>query len=169
MCHATAGSGPWNGLSEACRVIFREDGLRGFYRGCATNLLRTTPAAALTFTSFELIARALRKVAGNQLEDSSDSSLLVDDQQQQQQQLQIHPPQDVEQHHQQQQHFVQQFGQQQELEQQQRQLFRPPGSSGSSPMMVHTPLLHGGEQQQHHGLEVLARPRHIPAAQGKSL
>jgi hypothetical protein len=47
-------------------VIFREDGLRGFYRGCATNLLRTTPAAALTFTSFELIARALRKLAGEQ-------------------------------------------------------------------------------------------------------
>eukprot|EP00775_Hariotina_reticulata_P011121 gene11121-11275_t len=60
--HVT-GSGPWNGLSEACGVIFREDGLRGFYRGCATNLLRTTPAAALTFTSFELIARALRKLA----------------------------------------------------------------------------------------------------------
>jgi len=30
--------------------------------GCGTNLVRTTPAAALTFTSFELIARGLRKV-----------------------------------------------------------------------------------------------------------
>ncbi len=37
--------------------------MRGFYRGCATNLLRTTPAAALTFTSFELISRALRGLA----------------------------------------------------------------------------------------------------------
>ena len=44
------------------RTIWLEDGIRGFYRGCATNLLRTTPAAALTFTSFELIARALRGV-----------------------------------------------------------------------------------------------------------
>jgi hypothetical protein len=34
--------------------------MRGFYRGCGTNLLRTTPAAALTFTSFELIARWLK-------------------------------------------------------------------------------------------------------------
>jgi hypothetical protein len=31
--------------------------------GCLTNLLRTTPAAALTFTSFELIARGLRQVS----------------------------------------------------------------------------------------------------------
>lgn len=30
--------------------------------GCGTNLVRTTPAAALTFTSFELIARGLRQV-----------------------------------------------------------------------------------------------------------
>ena len=39
------------------------DGIRGFYRGCSTNLLRTTPAAALTFTSFELIAREMRSYA----------------------------------------------------------------------------------------------------------
>jgi hypothetical protein len=44
------------------RTIWLEDGIKGFYRGCATNLLRTTPAAALTFTSFELIARALRSL-----------------------------------------------------------------------------------------------------------
>lgn len=40
--------------------VMREDGVRGFYRGCTTNLVRTTPAAALTFTSYELIARTLR-------------------------------------------------------------------------------------------------------------
>lgn len=31
--------------------------------GCFTNLCRTTPAAAITFTSFELISRALKKFA----------------------------------------------------------------------------------------------------------
>jgi solute carrier family 25 folate transporter 32 len=51
---------------DACRTIMREDGIKGFYRGCATNLLRTTPAAALTFTSFELIARGLRRMAEQQ-------------------------------------------------------------------------------------------------------
>jgi hypothetical protein len=59
-----AGSGPVDGLLDACRTIFKEDGVKGFYRGCATNLLRTTPAAALTFTSFELIARCARQPAG---------------------------------------------------------------------------------------------------------
>jgi len=38
----------------------KDEGLRGFYRGCTTNLVRTTPAAALTFTSYEMIARNLR-------------------------------------------------------------------------------------------------------------
>lgn len=35
----------------------------GFYRGCLTNLLRTTPAAAVTFTSFEVINRRIREWA----------------------------------------------------------------------------------------------------------
>ncbi len=43
--------------------IIAHDGLPGFYRGCVTNLLRTTPAAALTFTSFELISRNLKTFA----------------------------------------------------------------------------------------------------------
>ena len=43
--------------------LWRAEGIRGFYRGCSANLLRTTPAAALTFTSFELIARELRRLA----------------------------------------------------------------------------------------------------------
>ena len=37
-----------------------ESGFLGFYQGCMTNLLRTTPAAAVTFTSFELINKRLR-------------------------------------------------------------------------------------------------------------
>jgi solute carrier family 25 folate transporter 32 len=48
--------------------IYHEEGVRGFYRGCTTNLLRTTPAAALTFTSFELISRHLKKMGARQRE-----------------------------------------------------------------------------------------------------
>ncbi|GIL51918.1 hypothetical protein Vafri_7830 [Volvox africanus] len=55
-----SGSGPLSGLREAVSAVWREDGIRGFYRGCAANLLRTTPAAAMTFTTFELVSRALR-------------------------------------------------------------------------------------------------------------
>ncbi|MEW5305742.1 MAG: hypothetical protein WDW36_008261 [Sanguina aurantia] len=58
-----AGSGPVGGMMLAFKTIHAEDGIRGFYRGCATNLLRTTPAAAVTFTSFELISRTLRAAA----------------------------------------------------------------------------------------------------------
>ena len=31
----------------------KEDGVRGLYRGLAANLLRTTPAAAITFLTYE--------------------------------------------------------------------------------------------------------------------
>lgn len=58
-----SGSGPLSGFSEVCRLILKEDGIKGFYRGCATNLLRTTPAAAVTFTSFELLKRGLTQLA----------------------------------------------------------------------------------------------------------
>ena len=43
--------------------IWAADRLKGFYKGCGTNLLRTTPAAALTFTSFELIQRHIKVYA----------------------------------------------------------------------------------------------------------
>eukprot|EP01025_Chloroclados_australasicus_P027861 TRINITY_DN2756_c1_g1_i3.p2 TRINITY_DN2756_c1_g1~~TRINITY_DN2756_c1_g1_i3.p2 ORF type:complete len:375 (-),score=28.36 TRINITY_DN2756_c1_g1_i3:575-1699(-) len=56
------GAGPFSGLLPTCRKIYLADGIRGFYRGCTTNLVRTTPAAAVTFTSFELIARALKAI-----------------------------------------------------------------------------------------------------------
>jgi solute carrier family 25 folate transporter 32 len=38
---------------------YHEEGLRGFYRGMATNLLRVTPACAITFTTYELISKTL--------------------------------------------------------------------------------------------------------------
>lgn len=54
------GAGAFSGFYRTCAHILREDGMSGFYRGCVTNLVRTTPAAAVTFTSFELINRRLR-------------------------------------------------------------------------------------------------------------
>ncbi|CAL0300238.1 unnamed protein product [Lupinus luteus] len=49
----------YSGATDCIRKIFQQEGLSGFYRGCAINLLRTTPAAAITFTSFEMINRFL--------------------------------------------------------------------------------------------------------------
>lgn len=47
------------GVTDCVRKVFQHEGISGFYRGCATNLLRTTPAAMITFTSFEMIHRSL--------------------------------------------------------------------------------------------------------------
>lgn len=49
----------YSGVADCIRKVYKQDGVRGFYRGCATNLLRTTPAAVITFTSFEMIHRFL--------------------------------------------------------------------------------------------------------------
>ncbi|KAG7030206.1 Nicotinamide adenine dinucleotide transporter 1, chloroplastic, partial [Cucurbita argyrosperma subsp. argyrosperma] len=49
----------YSGVTDCVKKVFQQDGLPGFYRGCAANLLRTTPAAAITFTSFEMIHRSL--------------------------------------------------------------------------------------------------------------
>ncbi|KAJ4967755.1 hypothetical protein NE237_014456 [Protea cynaroides] len=49
----------YSGGIDCVKKVFQKEGIRGFYRGCATNLLRTTPAAVITFTSFEMIHQFL--------------------------------------------------------------------------------------------------------------
>jgi len=53
------GSGPFAGGRRICAAVWAEAGAAGFYRGCLANLVRTIPAAAITFTSFELLTRTL--------------------------------------------------------------------------------------------------------------
>ncbi|KAH6787665.1 NAD+ transporter 1 [Perilla frutescens var. hirtella] len=49
----------YSGVADCVKKVYQKEGVPGFYRGCATNLLRTTPAAVITFTSFEMIHRFL--------------------------------------------------------------------------------------------------------------
>ncbi|GAB4841078.1 Nicotinamide adenine dinucleotide transporter 1, chloroplastic [Ancistrocladus abbreviatus] len=49
----------YSGVVDCISKVYKQEGIPGFYRGCATNLLRTTPAAVITFTSFEMIHRFL--------------------------------------------------------------------------------------------------------------
>ncbi|KAK9106686.1 hypothetical protein Syun_022697 [Stephania yunnanensis] len=49
----------YEGVVDCIRKVFHKEGFAGFYRGCATNLLRTTPAAVITFTSYEMMHRFL--------------------------------------------------------------------------------------------------------------
>ncbi|XP_054775779.1 nicotinamide adenine dinucleotide transporter 1, chloroplastic-like isoform X2 [Prosopis cineraria] len=62
------------GLVDCSRKVFHTEGLPGFYRGCATNLLRTTPSAVITFTSFEMIHRFLQRVVPQDIGYSQGSS-----------------------------------------------------------------------------------------------
>ncbi|XP_020205866.1 nicotinamide adenine dinucleotide transporter 1, chloroplastic [Cajanus cajan] len=49
------------GVIDCTKKVFQKEGIAGFYRGCATNLLRTTPSAVITFTSYEMIHRFLEQ------------------------------------------------------------------------------------------------------------
>ncbi|KAF8390099.1 hypothetical protein HHK36_024621 [Tetracentron sinense] len=52
----------YTGVVDCVKKVFHKEGIPGFYRGYATNLLRTTPAAIITFTSYEMIKRFLHRV-----------------------------------------------------------------------------------------------------------
>ncbi|KAL0430171.1 UNVERIFIED_CONTAM: Nicotinamide adenine dinucleotide transporter 2, mitochondrial [Sesamum radiatum] len=53
----------YTGVIDCIKKVFQKEGIPGFYRGCATNLLRTTPSAVITFTSYEMIHRFLLHVS----------------------------------------------------------------------------------------------------------
>ncbi|CAD5191363.1 unnamed protein product [Musa acuminata subsp. malaccensis] len=59
--HARNSLTQYAGVVDCVKKVFRKDGISGFYRGCGTNLLRTTPAAVITFTSYEMIQRFLHQ------------------------------------------------------------------------------------------------------------
>jgi len=47
------------GVADTIRLIAREEGFRGFYRGLGVNLIRTVPSSALTILTYELLMRNL--------------------------------------------------------------------------------------------------------------
>lgn len=51
------GAPRYGGVLDACRKIWREEGLRGFYRGLGVNILRVIPASGVTFVTYEAILR----------------------------------------------------------------------------------------------------------------
>jgi len=53
----------YRGIIHAVKVIYHEEGIRAFYKGMPTNLLRTVPASALTILTYELIVGKLNEVA----------------------------------------------------------------------------------------------------------
>ena len=69
------GLGPFGGVAGVVARVYREGGGVGaFYRGVGTNLVRTTPAAAITFTSYELISRQLQKIGARIREENDEGT-----------------------------------------------------------------------------------------------
>lgn len=52
----------YTGVVDCIKKISLHEGFGGFYRGYAANLMRTTPAAVITFTSYEMILRHLKNI-----------------------------------------------------------------------------------------------------------
>lgn len=52
----------YSGVVDCIKKVFQSEGIPGMYRGCATNLLRTTPSAVITFTTYEMMLRFFRQV-----------------------------------------------------------------------------------------------------------
>ncbi|KAL0477659.1 nicotinamide adenine dinucleotide transporter [Acrasis kona] len=53
---------PYKGFSDAVRTIWRQEGVRGFYQGMGTNLIRTVPSAVVTLSSYEFVKKLLSKI-----------------------------------------------------------------------------------------------------------
>ncbi|CEI99166.1 hypothetical protein RMCBS344292_13258 [Rhizopus microsporus] len=49
----------YKGILHAIKIMSKEEGLSGFYKGLTTNLLRTVPSSAMTILTYELIVRKL--------------------------------------------------------------------------------------------------------------
>ncbi|KAI4369014.1 hypothetical protein MLD38_017508 [Melastoma candidum] len=49
----------YGGMIDCLKKVYQHEGFPGFYRGFVTNLIRTTPSAIITFTSYEMIHRFL--------------------------------------------------------------------------------------------------------------
>jgi len=47
------------GTIETCKIIFAEEGPRGFYAGLGTNLIRAVPSAMTTLLTFEYLKKAI--------------------------------------------------------------------------------------------------------------
>jgi solute carrier family 25 folate transporter 32 len=49
----------YSGFVKTVLTVLRQEGIKGFYRGLSTNLIRSIPAAVVTFTSYEEIRKTL--------------------------------------------------------------------------------------------------------------
>jgi solute carrier family 25 folate transporter 32 len=53
------GNTRYKGVIDAIRKVYRFEGIRGFYRGLTTNIIRVIPASGVTFVTYEYIVKHL--------------------------------------------------------------------------------------------------------------
>lgn len=58
-------SDPSPSFTAICRQVYRQDGVRGFYRGLSPTLIRTMPSTAALFVTYEYSTRLMNSMAGN--------------------------------------------------------------------------------------------------------
>lgn len=56
----------YRGVVDCITQTWRHEGVYGFYRGCLTNSLRVAPSAAITFATYEWVAKAIAALRGRQ-------------------------------------------------------------------------------------------------------
>lgn len=54
----------YKGMLDAVRTIYRMEGVRGFYQGLSTTVVRAVPSCAITFTLYEIIQRNFHAAFG---------------------------------------------------------------------------------------------------------
>ena len=67
----------YRGTWHTCKVIFMEEGWRGFYAGLGTNLIRAVPSAMTTILSFEYLKKNILQYQKHGVSDESASGQAV--------------------------------------------------------------------------------------------
>jgi len=61
VAHADKSKSKYNGMIDAFRVIFRDEGGLAFYKGMSTSIIGVIPFSGCTFMSYEILDRAWNK------------------------------------------------------------------------------------------------------------
>jgi solute carrier family 25 folate transporter 32 len=51
----------YSGMAHVAEITYKQEGIRGFYKGMLTNLVRVIPSAAITLGTFEIVSSYLKK------------------------------------------------------------------------------------------------------------
>ena len=53
-------------MRQIIKMIYRENGIQGFYRGLTTNFIRVLPASGITFVTYEFLLHQLQSLSQSQ-------------------------------------------------------------------------------------------------------